>query len=223
MTSYVQAQKHGKTTITNHSNRVKAEGIKRFNAWVENPEANPIHPSLRSIVWRAGLADNAARNVEVLKKEWFSTKAIDGKLIVLSCLATVEDADLIKNNLVPFNFNSSPPQNAVPAADMHVLGGNLAAHPTGRAIQWDFVKNNWDLVAAKLGNPIVVDRFVGLSLKPFTDIAIIDEVEEFFKDKDTSSFNRTLETAKDRIRGRASYKKRDATALKQWLSTNKYI
>ncbi|EHK46514.1 hypothetical protein TRIATDRAFT_132566 [Trichoderma atroviride IMI 206040] len=201
---------------------VKAEGIKRFNAWVENPEANPIHPSLRSIVWRAGLADNAARNVEVLKKEWFSTKAIDGKLIALSCLATVEDADLIKNNLVPFNFNSSPPQNSVPAADMHVLGGNLAAHPTGRTIQWDFMKNNWDLVAAKLGNPIVVDRFIGLSLKPFTDVAIIDEVEEFFKDKDTNSFNRTLETAKDRIRGRAAYKKRDAAALKQWLSTNGY-
>lgn len=161
--------------------------------------------------------------MQVLKKEWFNTKAIDGKLIALSCLATVEDANLIKNNLVPFNFNSSPPSNSVPAADMHVLGGNLAAHPTGRVIQWEFMKSNWDLVVAKLGNPIVVDRFIGLSLKTFTDVAVIADAEAFFKDKDTHSFDRTLETAKDRIRGRAAYKTRDAAALKEWLSTNKYI
>lgn len=85
------------------------------------------------------------------------------------------------------------------------------------------MKNNWDLAVAKLGNPIVVDRYVGISLNTFTDVAILDEIEQFFKDKDTSSFDRTLETAKDRIRGRAAYKKRDSDALKQWLSSNGYF
>lgn len=106
---------------------------------------------------------------------------------------------------------------------MHVLGGNLANHAVGRALQWEFMKSNWDAAVAKLGNPIVVDRFVGLSLKTFTDVAVLDEIEAFFKDKDTHSFDRTLETAKDRIRGRAAYKTRDAAALKQWLSTNGYL
>ncbi|KAL7931725.1 peptidase family M1 domain-containing protein [Trichoderma chlorosporum] len=201
---------------------VKAEAVKRFNAWVENPEANAIPPSLRGAVWRAGLDDNAARNVEVVKNEWHSTKAIDGKAIALAALSTVVDADIIKNNLIPFNFNTSPPENAVPAGDMHMLG-SLALHPTGRTLQWEFMKSNWDLVVAKLGNPIVVDRYVGLSLKSFTDAAVLDDIEQFFKDKDTHSFDRTLETAKDRIRGRAAYKKRDAGALKQWLSENGYF
>ncbi|OPB39679.1 Aminopeptidase N [Trichoderma guizhouense] len=211
------------SAVANNHPEVKAEALKRFNAWVENPEANAIPPSLRSAVWRAGLDDNAVRNVEVLKNEWFSTKAIDGKLIALAALATVDNADIIKDNLIPFNFNTSPPQNAVPAADMHVLGGNLALHAVGRNLQWEFMKNNWDLAVAKLGNPIVVDRFVGLSLKTFTDAAILDDIEQFFKDKDTHSFDRTLETAKDRIRGRAAYKKRDSEALKQWLSSNGYF
>ncbi|KKO99552.1 glutamyl aminopeptidase [Trichoderma harzianum] len=211
------------SAVANNHPEVKAEALTRFNAWVENPEANAIPPSLRSAVWRAGLDDNAARNVEVLKNEWFSTKAIDGKLIALAALATVDNADIIKDNLIPFNFNTSPPQNAVPAADMHVLGGNLALHAVGRNLQWEFMKSNWDLAVAKLGNPIVVDRFVGLSLKTFTDAAILDDIEQFFKDKDTHSFDRTLETAKDRIRGRAAYKKRDSDALKQWLSSNGYF
>lgn len=159
----------------------------------------------------------------MLKKEWFTTKSIDGKLIALAALSTVDDAEIVKNNLIPFNFNTAPPHNAVPAADMHVLGGNLAAHPVGRTLQWEFMKSNWDLAVAKLGNPIVVDRFIGLSLKTFTDTAVLDDIEQFFKDKDTHSFDRTLETAKDRIRGRSAYKKRDSAALKQWLSENGYF
>lgn len=197
--------------------------MKRFNAWVENPEANPIHPSLRAAVWRAGLRKDEAKGVEIIKKEWFNTKSIDGKLICLQVLATVENEELLKQDIIPFNFNSSPPSNAVAAADMHVLGGNLANNLTGRAAQWDFIKNNWDLAVSKLGNPIVVDRFVGLSLGRFTDTAAIDEIEQFFQDKDTKAFDRTLGTAKDKVRGRAAYKQRDTAALKEWLGSNGYL
>ncbi|KAK5997760.1 Alanine/arginine aminopeptidase [Cladobotryum mycophilum] len=190
---------------------VVAEAAKRFDAWVENPEANPIHASLRSPVWRAGIDKDAARGTEILKKEWFTTKSIDGKLIVLGVLTNVKDEEVLKTSIIPFNFNSSPPQT--------LIGSN----PAGRSLQWDFMKNNWDLAVAKLGNPIVLDRFVGAALGSFTDEAVIGEIDEFFKGKETKSFDRTLETAKDKIRGRAAYKKRDAAALREWLNANNYI
>jgi hypothetical protein len=41
-------------------------------------------------------------------------------------------------------------------------------------------------------------------------------------DKDTSSFNRTLGTVKDKIRGRAAYRERDSEKLKEWLSAHGY-
>lgn len=106
---------------------------------------------------------------------------------------------------------------------MHVLGGALSNNIVGRPLQWEFMKNNWDLVIAKLGNPVVVDRFMNLSLSRFTDEAAIKDIEDFLKDKDTKAFDRTLGTVKDKIRGRAAYRQRDAAALKEWLSANKYI
>jgi hypothetical protein len=64
---------------------------------------------------------------------------------------------------------------------------------------------------------------VRVSLGSFTDDSVVDEIDQFFKDKDTKSFDRTLETVKDKIRGRAAYKKRDAASLKEWLGANKYL
>lgn len=158
-----------------------------------------------------------------MKKEWFNTKSIDGKLFCLGVLGAVKDTDLIKNNIIPFNFNQSPPSNAVHSADMHVLGASLSANILARPLQWEFMKENWDAVIAKLGNPVVVDRYMNLSLSRFTDEAVVQDIEEFMKDKDTKSFDRTLGTVKDKIRGRAAYKARDAGALKEWLDVNGYI
>lgn len=105
---------------------------------------------------------------------------------------------------------------------MHALGGGLGGNRIARPLQWEFVKQNYDAVVAKLGNPIVVDRFINVSLRRFTDEAAIADIEEFFKDKDTKSFDRTLGTVKDKIRGNAAYKQRDGEALKKWLGENGY-
>ncbi|QPH19663.1 hypothetical protein C2857_004954 [Epichloe festucae Fl1] len=201
---------------------ITKEALERFNAWNDNAEANPIPPSLRLPVWRAAVKKDPARAVDILKKEWFTTKSIDGKLLCLNALSVAEDEQIL-NDLVAFNFNASPPNNANNAADMHVLGMGLSGNPTGRQVQWAFMKNNWNACVAKLGNPIVLDRFVRVSLGSFTDTATLDDIELFFKDKDTKSFDRTLETVKDRIRGRAAYKTRDSASLKEWLAANNYL
>jgi hypothetical protein len=190
---------------------------------VEDPEKNPIHPNLRVSVWRSAVDKDPARAVEILKKEWFNTKSIDGKLLCLSVLGLVKDTNLLKSEVIPFNFNKSPPSNAVPSADMHVLCGSLSNNYVGRPIQWEYMKNNWDAIVAKIGNPIVVDRFVNSSLSRFTDVAVVEEIDLFFQDKDTTAFNRTLQTVKDKIRGRAAYLARDKDVLREWLSTNGYI
>ncbi|OAQ69696.1 aminopeptidase 2 [Pochonia chlamydosporia 170] len=199
------------------------EALRRFNSWHENAEANPLPPSLRLAVWRTAVKKDSARAVDIIKNEWSNTKSIDGKLICLNALSALEDQQVLKENIVPFNFNASPPSNAVNAADMHVLGMGLAGNPVGRQVQWTYMKENWDACVTKLGNPIVVDRFVRVSLGGFTDGSVVDEIDSFFKDKDTKSFDRTLETVKDKIRGRAAYKQRDAASLKEWLGANKYL
>ncbi|KAH6885724.1 peptidase family M1-domain-containing protein [Thelonectria olida] len=199
------------------------EAFKRFNAWVEDAEANPLPPPLRVAIWRAAINKEPARTVEILKKEWFTTKSVDGKLFSLSVLGLVKDEELLLKEIIPFNFNQSPPSNAVPSGDMHVLGGSVSANIIGRPLQWKFMKENWDAVIAKLGNPVVVDRYINTSLSRFTNLEAIDDIQAFMKDKDTKSFDRTLGTVIDKIRGRAAYRERDTAVLKEWLGAHGYL
>ncbi|KAL2891232.1 Aminopeptidase 2, mitochondrial [Ceratocystis lukuohia] len=223
---YLQSQLRkrliGSAVANNHPTVIK-EALKRFNQWVEDPSSGAIHPNLRGAVYLAAIKDDPARAVEIIKNEWFNTKSIDGKIISLSSLGSARNVDVIEKTLLPFLFDQSPPaaaKDSVPSADMHALGSSLARNPEGRLSQWKYVQENWDKCLAKLGNPIVVDRFIGVTLSGFSDDKFIDEITAFFADKDTSSFNRTLETAKDGIRARSNYKTRDSAALKEWLIQN---
>ncbi len=89
-------------------------------------------------------------------------------------------------------------------------------------MHWNHMKNNWDAVRVKINNIIVLDRYIKQVLARFTNDEDVEEVTEFFKDKDVKGFDRSLENAKDKSRGRAAYKKRDAAALKEWLAANGY-
>lgn len=200
--------------------RTLAEAVKRFNTWAENPEASTLHPSLLSPVLQAGVVSDTARAVEFLRKEWFNTKSVDGKLVISRVLGFVPDAEIIKKDIIPFNFDTSPRDNNT--ADMHFLGNMLAENPQGRHSQWQYMKNNWTTCTAKLSNPIVMDRFIRSTLSSFVEDADVADIDAFFQDKDVSSYNRTLETAKDKSSARAAYKQRDASAIKEWLAANGY-
>lgn len=161
-----------------------------------------------------------------LKKEWYTTPAIDGKEICLQALSHTSDEAIIKDVILPFLFNASPPAapaDSVPGADMHILSGGLAGNRVARPLMWTYLKENWDQLNAKLGgNPILIDRLVNVSLGKFVDFESLKELETFFAGVDTKGFDRTLEQVKDKVRGRASYKQRDAEGIKQWLVSNGY-
>lgn len=166
--------------------------------------------------------------VAALKEEWFNTPAIDGKELCLTALGHVTDEAIIKTTILPFLFNIAPPAsvtNSVPSADMHYLGSVLAGNRVGRPLLWAWIKENWGQFEAKLGgNPILADRMVKVSLPKFTDLKDLADIEAFFGQDhvDTKAFDRTLEQVKDKIRGRASYKSRDAEVVKKWLVSEGY-
>lgn len=201
-------------------------GFDRWTAFRANPAENPIPADLRSPIYRAALRTDPAGTVPVLKHEWFTTPAVDGKEICLTVLGHATDPAIIKDILLPFNFSISPPtpaSDSVPAGDMHYLSGVFAGNRTARAIQWAYLRDNWDHVNKKLGgNPIIIDRLISVSLGKFTDTETLEDIEKFFSTVSTKGFDRTLETVKDKIRGRAAYKKRDAEGVKGWLVANGY-
>ena len=134
--------------------------------------------------------------------------------------------EVVKTQLLPFLFNVSPPAPAsdtLPSVDMHYLATAMAGNRTARPLLWAAIRDGWDTFTAKVtGNPIILDRMINVSLPKFTDLETLQDIENFFAGKSTKGFDRTLETVKDKIRGRAAYRERDATVLREWLTTHGY-
>lgn len=178
------------------------------------------------MVFRVAIKTQPEKAVKALKKEWFTGKGIDAKEVCLASLGHVRDPEIISKSILPFNCDMSPPappSESVPSGDMHSLGGALSNNAIGRPLQWKYMQENWEKLTTKMANPVVLDRFVKLTLQKFTHTKYIDEIDAFFKDKDTSAFDRTLEQVKDAIRGRAAYRERDAAVIKGWLGANGYL
>ncbi|KAI1388603.1 peptidase family M1-domain-containing protein [Hypoxylon trugodes] len=195
-----------------------------FNSWAD--KGTPLHPNLRTVAYRTAIKTDPARTVPILKKEWYTGASIDGREVCLASLGHVRDLELITKSILPFNCDLSPPappSESVPSGDMHTLGSALSTNSVARPIQWKYIQENWEKLTTKMANPVVLDRFVKLTLQRFTDTKYIAEIDAFFKDKDTSAFDRTLEQVKDAIRGRAAYRERDAENIKEWLGANGYL
>jgi aminopeptidase N len=180
-----------------------------------------LNPSLRSVIYRTGVKADSANAFDALKKEWEMTTSPDGKDFALSALGHIRDPDIINNKVIPFLFNTT--SDSVQSGDMHTLSAVLSANSVARPLIWKWLQENWGKATAKMANPVILDRFVRLTLNKFTDAKYLDEIDAFFKDKDTTSFNRTLEQVKDKVRGRVAYRQRDAGVIKEWLTANKYI
>ncbi|KAK0724376.1 peptidase family M1-domain-containing protein [Lasiosphaeris hirsuta] len=214
------------SAIANGHQETTEASFARWTAFRANPAENPIPADLRAPIYRAALRADPAGTVAALKHEWFTTPAIDGKEICLQNLGHATDTGIISDILLPFLFNISPPAAAtesIPSGDMHILASSLSGNRVGRLLLWAYLRDNWDQVNAKLGgNPILIDRLVGRSLGKFADRQVLAEIETFFAGVSTKGFDRTLETVKDKIRGRAAYKERDTESVKGWLIGNGY-
>ncbi len=190
-----------------------AEGLKRFAAHTADPKAHPIHADLRQVVYRIALNNSPGPAVSFLKNEWQTTVAPDGKEVCLLAIGHISDEAVASSILLPFLFDTGA--DTIPSGDMHILGSGLAQNRVTRSMLWAYIQQHWDEIQQKTGNPVVLDRFVRVSLSYFSESTALDEIEAFFKDKDVSAFNRTLETVKDTIRGRVAYRERDAAVLRE--------
>jgi aminopeptidase N len=192
------------------------EGQKRFAAWKAGDE-KAVHQNLRSVIFNLAIANGGQEEYDALKAEFKKTTTVDGKEICIQALGRSKNADLAWD-LLEFVISEE-----VPTQDSH--GGVVAVSNNNetRTVAWDFTKKNWERVEKRLGGTgIVIDRWIKMGLPKFSDIAIRDDIAEFFKDKNTAAFNRSLVIVSDAITGNANYKQRDEAQLLEWLKAHGY-
>lgn len=200
---------------------VVAEAKARFAKWKAG-DKTAIHPSLRNAVFTAELKYSTGTELteayDAVFQEVVKPSSVDGAEIALTALGTVSDAALIERGL-GYILSSE-----VASQDTHSLGSSLAANVAARWKAWEYLKANWDAVYAKFStNMVVLDRLVRLMISNFASLKAADDIEAFYKDKNTHGFDRSLGQALDTIRANAQWVARDAKEVNAWLAEKKYV
>ena len=193
-----------------------SEGKKKFAAWKSGDE-KAIHQNLRGVVFNLAVANGGQEEYDTVKAEFRKTISVDGKEICIQALGRSKSLDHAWDLL---EFVTS---EEVPAQDAH--GGVIAVSSNNetRSVAWDYTKKNWEHVEKRLGvSSVVIDRWIKMGLPKYSDTAIRDDIAEFFKDKETGQFSRSLVIVSDTITGNANYRQRDEAQLLEWLKAHGY-
>ena len=151
-------------------------------------------------------------------REYTNTTSIDGKETCLLALSKVQTNDLAKDFL-DFQFSDK-----VALQDVHIGSVSLAANSKVRNALWQYVKGNWGTVSKKLSaSSVVMDRYLKTCLSKFASHEVGRDIAAFFKEKDTSGYDRGLVQVSDSVRANADYKERDEALVLEWLQTHDYI
>lgn len=176
-----------------------------------------MHTNLRSAIFGIVVSEGGRKEYDSVKEEYTTTDSVDGKEICLAALGRTKDAALVKDYL-DFAFSDK-----VAIQDVHSSAVSLAANSKMRHLLWEYMKNNWNTVEGRLSaNKVVLERFVRMGLSKFADRRTGEDIATFFKDKDTSVYERALVIVSDTIRTNARYKERDEKLVMEWLQAHGY-
>jgi aminopeptidase N len=195
---------------------IVSEGQKKFAAWKSGDE-KAIHQNLRGVIFNLAVANGGQEEYDTIKAEFRKTTSVDGKEICIQALGRSKNPNHAWDLL---DFVTS---EEVPAQDAH--GGVIAVSNNNdtRFVVWEYTKQNWDRVFDRLSvTGVIIDRWIKMGLPKFSDLEVRDQIDEFFKDKKTGQFSRSLVIVHDTITGNANYKERDELQLLEWLKAHGY-
>ena len=94
----------------------------------------------------------------------------------------------------------------------------VSSSSLGRALAWDFVRNNWKEIDKRYGDGgFALNRLVSL-VSGFSEEKRISEVEDFFEKNPTPAAERSIQQALERIRLNTAWKKKFSSEISSFLT-----
>lgn len=104
---------------------------------------------------------------------------------------------------------------------MPIVG--LRGHPEGLNALFSWMTENWDKIIKTHppGSPLL-SKIVAICSSGLTAPEQLEKLEAFFKDKNNNGYDQALAQAKDSIRSKISWIKRDGEDVASWIKANGY-
>ncbi|KAI5290061.1 Aminopeptidase 2 mitochondrial [Ascosphaera acerosa] len=181
-------------------------------------KTDSLHPNIRAAVYDIVLRNGGERELDIVLDRFRKAATSAEQTTILRVLGSTPNPALIKR-VLDFGFSDE-----VRNQDIYLPLGGLRAHAIGIELRWAWFKEHYDELTKKF--PPVLSMFssiVQLCTGGFTTEAQLQEVEAFFRDKDTKGYDQSLAQSVDSIRSRAKWVARDSKDVEGWLRENKYL
>ena len=178
-----------------------------------------LHPSIRTPVFAVVLThgNDIEENYQTILQEYRNAKAIEDRQTALRALGSVRKPALIRQTLA-FVLGDEVQQN-----DAHYPFDELVRFQEGIVASWNWLKENYPRIEKKIFPGLVgPSRLLRRSIWGFTSEDRLKEVQAFFENKSTSSFDMLLEQNYDEVRVKSRWVERDREDVKEWLAERNF-
>lgn len=181
-------------------------------------DRSALHPNLRSAVYATVLQYGGEKEYEAILNEYRTAANSDERNAALRSLGRARQPELIQRTLA-YSISKE-----VKDQDIYLPLAGLRAHREGMEAIWSWMKENWDLLKKKMPPSFtLLGSVISIATSGFTHKDQLQDVEQFFKDKEQKGFDRNLAQSIDSIRAKMGWLERDGKDVEQWLKKNQYL
>lgn len=200
-----------------HEATVK-EGLRRYALFMEEgaDQDTVLHPSTRRTAFEIALTRGGVKEFDQILNYYRTTPKQDQQSMTLVALgAAVHGQEMIQR---VFEFALS---SEVRSQDIAYVLSGLSMNIGARQAAWDWIKSNWTTLHERFtGSMGMLGFCVKIPVSRMADEAVLNDLTDFFADKDVKEFDRDLEQAKEGLRIRSKWVERDGPSLEAWLVEN---
>ncbi|XP_052123420.1 puromycin-sensitive aminopeptidase-like isoform X2 [Frankliniella occidentalis] len=187
------------------------ESKKRFNSHVTG--SIRLHHDIQSSVYCGVLAKADTATYETFLKMYHEATSQEEKDRIAISLATIDDTELLRE-VMKFLFSDE----VNPQILLRVFG--VMTHiKRGREVMWEFSKENWNKLYSKYGSFALFSHYLVTAFQNFATQEIVEELEEFFTNNETSGAEKAVQQVLCYIRMNTAWLKRDLVDIKSVLES----
>ena len=176
-----------------------------------------VHPNLRASVLAMAVRDGGEKEWEAVLARSHDAATADERNTCLRTLGRTQKPELIKRTL------ELALSGEVKTQDIYMPIGGLGTTPEGIEKRWDWMQKNWETLIEKLPPSMtMLSSVVAICVGGFTSQKQLDDVQNFFSDKEKKGFDRSLEQSQDSIRSKIGWLGRDRSDVERFLKDKGY-
>lgn len=196
---------------------VVADCQKAFKDYVAGNK-NAIHPNSRSSVFTVVAKKGGKEEFDQLYKIYLNPLSAEEKLAALRVLGRVPDKEL-RAKLLDLSLKS----DVIKQQDMLYAMVGCTVDKDAASQLWQWFTVNWDKIYKILPPGLsMLGSAVSVAIRGLGTASDKENVESFFKNKDTAGFDQALAQSLEALNSKIAWVERDSQAIKEWISTNGY-